>query len=490
MRLKHLPIVAGALGLFIGLVSWAVMSPVGSSPDDGYHLGSTYCGLGERAGLCESSGGAALLLPPQLFDACFLKDEATPSCQGDNFGVNMTPTFEAPRLNLQTGYSPPVFYAAMSVFASPNLVPSVLAMRIFNALVFVGLLVSLIVLTGDKLRRSLIVGTVATIVPLGMFIIPSTNPSSWAVIAGISTWSAVAGYVSSSPGRKRIALGVIASLLVLMASGARSDAAIYAVVAIIIGTVVAWPGSWKSRTLIWPIALLIIPVIFVLTTTAASIGVEGFSDGVKGLSIQEQIYLLYRNSRDILTLWTGALGGWGLGWLETVVSGVTSVGSAAVFFALIFHGLGLTGRRKMISIAVTAGLAIAMPMYVLFRTGASVGTWVQPRYILPLLAMLAGLSALAAGRRYFRLGRIQAWFVIGVLTIGNAFALSDSLLRYRYGVGNNPAPGQEWWWQGAIVPPIVPVVVGTIAFGVFLYFAVSHLTRPAPDEAKLSIASS
>jgi hypothetical protein len=361
------------------------------------------------------------------------------------------------------------------------LVPSVLAMRIFNALVFVGLLVSLIVLTGDKLRRALIVGTVATIVPLGMFIIPSTNPSSWAVIAGICTWVAVAGYVSTTPGKKRIALGVLASVLVLLGAGSRSDAAIYAVVAIVLGIVVAWPGSWKSRSLVWPVALLIIPVIFVLTTTAASIGVDGFSDGVKGLSVEEQIYLLYRNARDILTLWTGALGGWGLGWLETVMSGVTSVGSAAVFFALIFHGLGLAGWRKMISIAVTAGLAILMPMFVLFQTGASVGTWVQPRYILPLLGMLAGLSALAAGRGYFRLGRVQGWFVIGTLFVGNAFALSDSLLRYRYGVGNNPGPGQEWWWQGAGVPPIVVVGVGALAFGVFLYFAVTHLTKPEPE---------
>jgi hypothetical protein len=489
MRLKYLPIVAAALSLFIGLVSWAVMSPVGSSPDDGYHLGSIYCGLGEREGLCEPSGGSALLLPPQLFDTCFLEKEATPSCQGENFGVDVKPTFEAPRLNLQTGYNPPLFYAVMSTFASPQVVPSVLAMRIFNAFLFVGLLVSLIALTGDKLRRALIVGTVATIVPLGMFIIPSTNSSSWAVIAGICTWVAVAGYLWSPPGKKRIGLGVLATVLVVMGAGSRGDAAIYVAVAVVLGIIVAWPGSVKSRSLIWPLALLIVPIISVLTTTAASIGVDGFSDGVKDLSIQEKIYLLYRNSRDILKLWTGALGGSGLGWLETLVSGVTSVGSAAVFFALIFHGLGLAGRRKMIVVAITAFLAIAMPMYVLFRTGASVGTWVQPRYILPLLGMLAGLSALAAGRRYFRLTRIQGWFVIVVLFAGNAFALSDTLLRYRYGVGNNPAPGQEWWWQGAIVPPVAVFIVGALAFGVFLYFAVSQLIKAAPDEVKIPIAT-
>lgn len=35
------------------MMSWAVSSPPGSSPDEHFHLSSTWCGLGERDGLCK-----------------------------------------------------------------------------------------------------------------------------------------------------------------------------------------------------------------------------------------------------------------------------------------------------------------------------------------------------------------------------------------------------------------------------------------------------
>ena len=41
------------LALLVVFGSWAVTSPVGSSPDDDYHLSSIWCAGGERSGVCE-----------------------------------------------------------------------------------------------------------------------------------------------------------------------------------------------------------------------------------------------------------------------------------------------------------------------------------------------------------------------------------------------------------------------------------------------------
>ncbi|MDP2014454.1 MAG: hypothetical protein Q8L05_09535, partial [Actinomycetota bacterium] len=41
------------IAFFIMCSGWAVTSPVGSAPDDDYHLSSIWCGRGIQTGVCE-----------------------------------------------------------------------------------------------------------------------------------------------------------------------------------------------------------------------------------------------------------------------------------------------------------------------------------------------------------------------------------------------------------------------------------------------------
>ena len=191
-------LITGALGLFVALAAWAFVSPVGSSPDDNFHQANIWCGWGTRAGLCEPVGASSAQVPEELLNTCFVEVTTPASCQGANFGVDMVPNHVIEALNVNVRDYPPLFYATMSLMASNQLVPSVIAMRLVNSALFVGVLVALTVLLGPRWRKPLLLTSLGTLVPLGLFIIPSTNPSSWAFLAGITTWIAVAGFLSAN----------------------------------------------------------------------------------------------------------------------------------------------------------------------------------------------------------------------------------------------------------------------------------------------------
>src|SRR5690606_8025778 len=81
------------------------------------------------------------------------------------------------------GLYPPVFFAVTSVFVGPDAERSVLLMRLFNTLLYVGLVGAVALLSAPRMRRSVLVGAVVTSVPFGVFLIPSINPSSWALLS-------------------------------------------------------------------------------------------------------------------------------------------------------------------------------------------------------------------------------------------------------------------------------------------------------------------
>ena len=162
-------LILAPLALFAALVSWAVASPVGASPDDDFHLASIWCGLGERPGLCEPGDTPdARTVPKALLTA----SQGFAYRQDDSAACELPPADEmvsSTRGNF-TGTYPPVFYAAMGVMASDDIPTSVIWMRIVNAGLFVGLVSLLTWLVPTGLRKLALWPVMLTIVPLGMFI--------------------------------------------------------------------------------------------------------------------------------------------------------------------------------------------------------------------------------------------------------------------------------------------------------------------------------
>jgi hypothetical protein len=134
------------------LSGWALSSPIGSSPDDDYHLASIWCGQGFRDGLCEESP------TPDMVKGPFTTFSNSLCYQFDENKSGVCPYSETltsfPRANLVIGMYPQVYYWSMSWFASDDIATSTISMRLANSILAVMALAFLIIALPRHLRRA------------------------------------------------------------------------------------------------------------------------------------------------------------------------------------------------------------------------------------------------------------------------------------------------------------------------------------------------
>ncbi|KJL24040.1 hypothetical protein RN51_01205 [Microbacterium oxydans] len=476
---------------FLTLLSWSLSSAVGSSPDDDFHLASIWCGLGEREGLCELPPESVLetnptyrLVPASIPNAtcyAFLPDESADCWDPDQSGMAV-----AKRANVE-GLYPRVFYAAMSVFASEDVVGSVVQMRIVNSAFAVALISVTFFLLPRRLRPALIISVVASCVPLGLFLYASANPSSWALLSAAVVWIALYGafVVDSRP--RRISLTALALFAGIIGAGARADAAIYAAFAVVLAVFL---GMKKSKAALLPaaggLALIVLAGLFYVTSGQSAATVTGIAAAARPLTTSEHV----ANLLNVPNLWAGALGGWGLGWLDTLLpAAVPTIGLLVVGGVLLVGMAEITWRRALTFIAALAAFWI-VPFALLATSNAVVGTQVQPRYIMPLLIILLAVAAASPATE-------RIWTGARVALMGAALAFTASIsLHYnirRYTTGHDIAgidPGREaeWWWPVA-PSPFAVWVGGTIAFTVLLGIFWIMTVRPDLFRAERTVSA-
>jgi hypothetical protein len=136
--------------------------------------------------------------------------------------------------------------------------------------------------------------------------------------------------------------------------------------------------------------------------------------------------------------------------------------------------------RKTIVVAAVVGILLAIPLYVLQSGGDVVGDQVQPRYLLPLVVLLAGLLLLTTPSRPIVLTLAQRVTIIVALSGSQFIALHLNLRRYVTGIdqsGPNLDAGVEWWWQGPIGPNAV-WLLGSLAYTLLVAILVTRIAQP------------
>lgn len=475
------PLVVPVL-LLITLFGWAFSSPVASSPDDNFHLPSIWCGLGDRPGLCEESGNPETRrVPASVVNApCFAFH---PEQSGACWHPDQTGLAEATWMNAN-GLYPRLFYATMSVFASTDVQVAVIMMRLANATLIVGLLTSLFFVLPRTLRPALLISVVGTVVPLGLFLIPSTNPSSWAYLSAAMVWISLYGSLQTA-GRRQVALGGFAAVGAIMGSGARVDAAAFSVFAVVLVLVLA---ARRGRPPLVPViassVVILVSIAFYLSANQGDALTAGLPNTNPPLTGGQHL----SNLVGVPSLWIGAFGEAGLGWLDTPVPAAVSVLSFGMFAALIFLGLHPISRRRATALVVAAGAAWGVPFVLLAQSHATIGTIVQPRYVLPLLTVTLGLAVVDSDiERALRGAR--SIVAIVALPVAASIALFFQIRRYTVGaesVAFDPGSGAEWWWVG-VPSPLLLWAATSLIFAVALVELRRRLERgssPATDAWK------
>jgi hypothetical protein len=475
-----------ALATLATLGSWALSSPVGSSPDDDYHLVSIWCASTSSADLCApgSSAKSREVSSSLLTAPCYAGDaNISAKCQADNGVFSHPKMVDSTRGNFTSKY-PPVFYEVNGLLATNDVQASALSMRFLNLLIFLGMGVALWFAAPRSLRAPTGLMWALTLVPLGLFIIPSNNPSSWALTGVAGAFISLLGFRVTT-GRRKWVLAGLFGISAILAAGARADGAVYVGVAVVAVFAITWQ-RWNWRIFIVPAGILLVAAgIFLSTRNPALTGAVhvglGAAELEAGITSRDPLLVLGSNIFKLPDIWAGAFGRFALGWLDTgmppLVWALAGTACAVVIFMRL-HSLPVINRLVLIGIGV---LLTAIPLYYLQIRLALVGESFQARYVLPLLILFVGVSLVKRTPEGQWLSRTQA-VVLGVmLAVAQSVALYENLTRYvrgdNTGGGWNIDEDRAWWWEMPISPMMV-WLVGTVAFAIAITLVFRRLRAP------------
>ncbi len=516
-------VVAMPIVALLTLLAWVFASPIGAGPDDDYHLVSSWCAgpTADETCLPPEPGFAYHRAPEALVEiACFAFDaEQSAACQGEEWSWSSDDLVETGRLN-SIGAYPPVYYAVTGSVTGHDLHASALLMRGLSAVLFLLLLVGLFIALPAHRRPALAWVFLLTAVPLGLFLVGTNNPSLWSWIGVGAAPVALMGFYESA-GRRKAALGALFVVSAVAAAGSRSDAAIYVCIAMGAVGIVAFTHTRRFYLdSILPLITALVSVAIFVSAFAARHGLGGYAgqilDADTGAPLEPPpsaegpavgpvlpetddggtpltgFGLLASNILNVPRLWTGVFGDrWGLGWLDTSMPAFVPAATVAAFVLVGALGVARPTLRRAVAVALVFLALVVIPVVILQTGGFAVGEQVQPRYLLPLVALLVAVVTLVSADRPLVLTRVQRLLVIVALSAAHFVALHMNIRRYVTGIdesGPNLDAGVEWWWAGPIGPNAV-WLLGSLAFGLLVWLVVSVYSKPVLSDSAAIVAA-
>ena len=152
-RSRYLLAVLLVVAVIAASLAWVVSSPVGSSPDEDFHVGSMWCPPPvDESGcvLSEEDGKTAVMVPQtaaRRFVTCYvLTSDASARCT-----LEASDDVAAPTSRWDDGNYPWGYYQFAHLFVQHSTNRAVLALRAFNALLAISLLGAIIALADSGL---------------------------------------------------------------------------------------------------------------------------------------------------------------------------------------------------------------------------------------------------------------------------------------------------------------------------------------------------
>lgn len=461
------------ISFFLLGCAWAVASPVASAPDDDYHLASIWCAQGDRDQVCQDTG-----LEPQKFIVaagavnsafCFAtKPNVTGDCTASE--LNSTEMILTDRVNNIQQLYPGGYYRVMSVFVGSDVEKSVYLMRLFSVLVVSALMAALIRFVPSGIRQATLVAIAVTFIPLGMFLVASTNPSGWAIAGTLYffAFGLALLYRSSwrNPGTWVIAAAMCVSAIMAMSS--RVDSAAFLSVV----TIAVFALAGRRRVIGHVPASLLMVVLAVAGAVTYFIVTPIEAAGELGTSEQSS-NLFWTNLIQFPYLVQGIVGGWPLGWNDTALPAFVSVIGLLVIGAIAYAGLSHVWANKVVALTFTFIAFIGFPLVFMQTQGIAVGEVVQSRYLLPLFAVLITVVMIPARvKKPIQIQRVPAILIFCGLWISSSLAIWVNAHRYS-SVAADGSNGVNDVFSADIVwsygpPLIVTVTVAVLAGAVFV----------------------
>jgi len=485
--------VALAIGIFTLLVAWGLSSPPGATPDEDFHTISILCANGDND-FCEilernSDGNPVkVLVPLRAANICFYT--SFPAEDGSCIAGQRGLKIETDRISYDhvTGF----YYTVMNRFLGSDYETSIRDMRIFNAFLFSALLFLALLAGVQRVRRGVVLLVLTALVPLATFIVPSINPSSWAITGVVFSWVflyTIIRLMKLPTNWWQIALASVGLVFsFILALGARKDAAIYLGVAVIATLILVWP-TISARLKVILVALM---------GFVGAIGYFIAGDRITGLSpvITKSFFnpgILVESLVELPSVIAGTIGSsapifrninffyYGLGWHEVQMPASVILITLATLGGLVFTFLPGVRKRQLAAVGFVVVLMVAAQMYPVAQLVWKYDPIATPRYMAPLFltAVVIFFSVVKVSRKFPTRG--QAIWLFLAMPLASAIALLTTIRRYTNGQGETWFKlffEPNWWWEDF---PLNPTAVWFLGVGGSLlaaYSAIGLLRKP------------
>ena len=500
-------VVLGVIGAMLALAAWIYASPPGSSPDDGYHLSSIWCAAGYSEGRCleaVGSGDPDVAFAPAVLPAltCVAGDgRRSAACQNDIYArfdgqLSLTvANISAVRATL--------YYRVANILVSDDIPASIARIRVMNASLVILLVALTALVAAADVRRAVLVTWIVVSIPHGLFLITSVNSTAWGFVGLGTLWANL--ITAARPGltSRRIAAAALAFVGVMMALGARTEAAAHlAVIVAAIGAVVLSESRIRSsrwtmrRTLIAVAASAGVVAALSILARFSAVGLmlsitSGFGQGWERLVARGISNPAVTLAIETPQLWTGALGTWSLGWLDTNMPSTVSVTATIALVTLAAAGLTGAGRGRIAGATILLVGLVLLPVASLLSVGLVVLEELQPRHYAPLLYVFLGVALIRSrGQSPLLIGRGTRHVLAGALSIGHAVALWINIHRYTIGLTEflyvDRNREVEWWWGPPAPLPELVWSMGALGYALVAWIVLGLVAGRSEADADAS----
>ena len=471
-----------AFGATITLGSWALSSPPGSGPDDEYHLSSIWCSHGYRMQFCEKSASIyEAKIPLQLHRNggprtvfCYAgNSQISARCIRNLDAEAVTKLESSKRFN--TAYIAKNFYNANGFFVSPNVNASILKMRFFQIVIFFALIGFTIYSSGER-KWAVLLALFVGMVPVGLFIIPSTSPSSWAIAGVVSAGLCAMNFFLSSKRSHRViaVLGFIVALL--FTHNVRGDINIMLAICVTLGALSGFfiretDRSHKfDRAKLLKLCFLVVPGLLYIHLKIFSL----YPWSVVSYILNGSFYSF---SIDSPQAFLGFLGG-------SIQLGSADFAPTPVVLILMSVGFAtfivITARFVPLKVKISSGFGLSLLFFMSYWFSLdAIGP--GSRYVMAIyLVSLATFSASAvSGRKLinFQFSKSSLSTIFLAISLAQSLSLHQSIRRYVTGTniaGWNLNKSAQWWWTYGPSPMSI-WLIGSVAFGVALFIVLSMI---------------
>jgi len=468
-------IIWSALAFWLTLICWSLSSPLGTTPDEHYHIASIWCAEGVKNPSCPAipeNSDRNLVAIPDLSNVCF-REVACPQ-QDQHLATNYRIT--------QRNY-PSAYYRSMHKLVGPNMTQSILVMRVFNSTIASLLFFSQAILCTNKKYLSWLTGFTFTIIPLGMSLIASINPSGWAFIGIANSWMFLL-IATSTPNVARFrklaswALWAFSSFLCI---ASRFDATIFLVITNLVVLIANYRSALRVNRRfvigIGAISVLSFPLWrgqFHFLQFTSGWRTTPLNAGGPDLHIWITHWII-----NVISIPIDAFGEGRLGQEMISIPRMVPIFGVGFLSAALLFSVIQINRRQVFSVGASF---LFMAIVVIRISNLELDLFnVSGRYILPLVPYIVGCCI------YFSSSPLQLMevlqlrrIIIACMTIIHALSMyavvEQNVMGTSFGIQILKVGTEEWWWTKSPIGPNFLIVIGSF----FFYQFISHAWDRVP----------